>query len=147
MWPLDLVDQVLLFAATTKTKGYHYIRRLQVSEIVDYALRNTALQLHEADFTVEKQIPAELPRVDGDLSALAQCLQNLIINAMKYSDTDKAITISAGLESGGRDAGVVIRVQDRGMGISDSELTKIFEPFYRSPRVVAAQLHGTGLGL
>ena len=33
------------------------------------------------------------------------------------------------------------------MGISTSELPHIFEPFYRSPKVVAAQIHGTGLGL
>src|SRR5207249_11317525 len=38
-------------------------------------------------------------------------------------------------------------VQDHGEGISASELQRIFEPFYRSPKVVAAQIHGTGLGL
>jgi two-component system, OmpR family, phosphate regulon sensor histidine kinase PhoR len=42
---------------------------------------------------------------------------------------------------------VRISVTDRGMGISSSELQQIFEPFYRSPSVLAAQIHGTGLGL
>jgi two-component system phosphate regulon sensor histidine kinase PhoR len=42
---------------------------------------------------------------------------------------------------------VRISVEDHGQGISDSELKHIFEPFYRSPRVVRAQVHGTGLGL
>jgi signal transduction histidine kinase len=36
---------------------------------------------------------------------------------------------------------------DRGIGIDSSELERIFEPFYRSPQVSAAQVHGTGLGL
>ena len=36
---------------------------------------------------------------------------------------------------------------DRGVGIDPSELQHIFEPFYRGPGAVAAQIHGTGLGL
>jgi signal transduction histidine kinase len=42
---------------------------------------------------------------------------------------------------------IQISVQDRGIGIDKSELPHIFEPFYRSPAVNAAQIHGTGLGL
>jgi len=42
---------------------------------------------------------------------------------------------------------VAISVQDRGIGIDKSDLFHIFEPFYRSPVVRAAQIHGTGLGL
>ena len=40
-----------------------------------------------------------------------------------------------------------ISVTDHGIGIDSSEIPYIFEPFYRSPRVQAAQIHGTGLGL
>jgi signal transduction histidine kinase len=42
---------------------------------------------------------------------------------------------------------VRISIADRGIGIDPSELPRIFDPFYRSPRVNAAQIHGTGLGL
>jgi signal transduction histidine kinase len=42
---------------------------------------------------------------------------------------------------------VRISVEDHGIGIDASELQQIFEPFYRSPVVKAAQIHGTGLGL
>jgi signal transduction histidine kinase len=42
---------------------------------------------------------------------------------------------------------VQISVSDRGIGISAADLPHIFEPFYRSPSVKAAQIHGTGLGL
>ena len=38
-------------------------------------------------------------------------------------------------------------MEDRGTGISASELPHIFEPFYRSPSAAASQIHGTGLGL
>lgn len=44
-------------------------------------------------------------------------------------------------------AEVMFSVQDHGLGISAADLQNIFEPFYRSPGVVAAQIHGTGSGL
>jgi signal transduction histidine kinase len=40
-----------------------------------------------------------------------------------------------------------VSVEDRGVGIGPDEQLLVFEPFYRSPRVLAAQIHGTGLGL
>ena len=144
----DLVDQVLLFAATIKGKLRYTVRPLQVSEILECALRNTAVLLQKSGFTVEQQIEQGLPRVVGDLSAISRCLQNLIANAVKHSDKDRWIGLSARIDESAIDSkGVQISVQDRGLGISSSDLPRIFEPFYRSPRVVAAQIRGTGLGL
>jgi two-component system phosphate regulon sensor histidine kinase PhoR len=42
---------------------------------------------------------------------------------------------------------IQVSVADRGIGIDQKELPHIFEPFYRSPSVTGAQIHGTGLGL
>jgi signal transduction histidine kinase len=49
--------------------------------------------------------------------------------------------------SSDNDNELTISVQDRGVGIDESDLPYIFDPFYRSSHVVAAQIHGTGLGL
>lgn len=142
-----LVDQVLLFAATT-AKPQYTVRPLQVSEILASALRNTATALDKSGFIVEQQVGQGLPQVMGDLAALSQCLQNLILNAIKYSDGERRITLSAKVDDSAADEKEVqISVQDRGRGISSSDLPRIFEPFYRSPQVVGAQIHGTGLGL
>jgi len=145
---MGLIDHVLLFAATARGVGYHNPRALHVSEILESALRNTNGLLRDADFTVEREIRPGLPRVAGDLSALSQCVENLIVNAVKYSNGDRWIGLSAGLDkgSGGR-TGVRISVADHGVGIDSSDLQQIFEPFYRCPQAIAAQIHGTGLGL
>lgn len=143
----SLVDQVLLFAATT-AKPQYILRPLQVPEILASALRNTAAVLEKSEFTVEQQVQQGLPQVMGDLGAISQCLQNLILNAIKYSDGERRITLSARVDdSAVGEREVQISVQDHGPGISSSDLPRIFEPFYRSPQVVAAQIHGTGLGL
>jgi signal transduction histidine kinase len=145
---MDLVDQVLLFAATSRGIEYHNLRPLQVSEIIESAIRNTGGLLRDAGFTVEQQIQPGLPCVMADLSSLSQCLQNLIANAVKYSRGERWIGLSAKIdESTGNRQRVQIDVADRGIGIDRSELPQIFEPFYRSSQAVAAQIHGTGLGL
>ena len=84
----------------------------------------------------------------GDLPALSQCLQNLITNALKYGGDKRWIGIRAERTArGGTGGEIQISVSDRGMGVASSDLPHIFEPFYRSSSVAAAQIHGTGLGL
>jgi len=97
---------------------------------------------------VDQKIEPNLPRILGDLPALSQCVQNLITNALKYGSAQKWIGIQARVsEHGLTGKEIQISVTDRGIGIAPEELRHIFEPFYRSPSVTAAQIHGTGLGL
>jgi signal transduction histidine kinase len=102
--------------------------------------------IRQAGFKLETVIEPELPAVRGDRLAIAQCLQNLIINAVKYGGEQRWIRVEAKLAPGGPDE-VRILVSDRGMGIKQSEVEQIFEPFYRSTSVHEVQIHGTGLGL
>jgi signal transduction histidine kinase len=88
-------------------------------------------------------MPAALPPVLADEPALRRLLQNLVGNAIKYGADGGAISISA--EAAGKE--VRIAVTDRGMGIPPAEQQRIFEPFYRTPGVIAAQIQGAGLGL
>jgi signal transduction histidine kinase len=141
----NLVDQVLLFASPAQSGQLQSLGEVQVHEIVEDALRCTASVLQESGFTVEQQIEPGLPQLIGDLGVLSQCLQNLIVNAAKYGAANKWIRISATMDE--RNHELQIRVQDRGMGINQSDLPHIFEPFYRSPQAVTAHIKGTGLGL
>jgi signal transduction histidine kinase len=92
---------------------------------------------------VECEIESNLPEVIGDASALSQCLQNLITNALKYGSEQRWI----GIRARPHEREAQISVSDRGIGIGEADLPHIFEPFYRSPAVRAAQIRGTGLGL
>jgi len=72
----------------------------------------------------------------------------LITNALKYGSDQRWIGIQARLvEHGLRGKEIEISVSDHGIAIESADLPHIFEPFYRSPLVAAAQIHGTGLGL
>ena len=143
-----LVEQILLFAATNEGRQRFSLQPLEVREIVDATLTSTAGLIRAAHFTVECEIEPDLPQVKGDLLALSQSLQNLMTNALKYGRERRWIGIRArAVEYGAVGQEIQISVSDRGIGIAADDLPHIFEPFYRSPSVAAAQIHGTGLGL
>jgi len=86
------------------------------------------------------------PRVtiQGDPDEIQAAVSNLIDNAVKYSDKQVRVTV----EIRQADARfVTLRVMDRGAGIPDSELKRIFKRFYRVPGLLATRVKGTGLGL
>jgi len=144
----EMVEQILLFAAIREGKQRYSLRPLDVTEILDAALSGTAGLIRTAGFHVEQTVEPHLPQIFGDLAALSQCVQNLITNALKYGNDQKWIGIAARLtEHGLTGKEIQISITDRGIGIAPAELRHIFEPFYRSPSVMAAQIHGTGLGL
>lgn len=145
---IDLVKQNLSFAASGKAAEQFALCPLQVSEILQNVRQNMAMVSADSGCDVQYEMPAELPSVMGNLPGLAQCLGNLIGNAIKYSGGNGHVRVTASAYEGKNDSREVrISVQDDGPGIEGSELRHIFEPFYRSPSVVKAQIRGTGLGL
>lgn len=145
---MQLVEQILLFAATRDQRHRYNLQPLKVADVIDAALKDTAGLIQNAGFAVEQDVAPNLPMITGDLSALSHSLQNLITNAVKYGGDARWMRIRARAQNKDRGAKEVqISVEDKGMGIGAAELQRIFEPFYRSSSVTAAQIHGTGLGL
>jgi signal transduction histidine kinase len=84
------------------------------------------------------------PIVLGNAEELRAAIWNLIDNAVKYSPSE--IRIEVGLEAAGKD-GIAVRVTDHGIGISSTELKRIFRRFYRTPALGVVRTKGSGLGL
>lgn len=142
------VDRILLFASIRTGKARYNMRPVQVSEIIQRVVIATEELVRDNECSLVHSVEPDLPQVCGDSYALGSCLENLVVNAIKYSDKDRNICLTAvqhRTDDGPSE--VWVSVEDSGIGISRSELSKIFEPFYRSPAATAAQIHGTGLGL
>ena len=83
------------------------------------------------------------PPVLADRRALEQVLQNLLDNAVKYTEPGGRIEVRAALANGK----VRIEVADTGMGIPEADRARVFERFYRVDKARSRDLGGTGLGL
>jgi signal transduction histidine kinase len=102
-----------------------------------------AVARHEFEATprIALHRPAGSVRVHGDPDRIAQILDNLLNNAIKYSAPGAPIEVS--LVTSGHE--VRVRIADHGVGIPDEELAMLFTPFYRTTRT--RDVTGTGLGL
>lgn len=140
----SLVDQILLFASTEDGKKHYTLEPLEVSPLIESIAAGTKELTKQSGVSLDVQIDDGLPCILGNCTGVTQCMQNLIGNAVKYGGTDRRVLLRASAAASGE---VLISVADHGIGIDASELPHIFTPFYRSPRVRAAQIHGTGLGL
>lgn len=139
----EMVEQILEFAGARARRKKYDIQPVRVQSLIETVLADCQPLIEEKGFTVEKQIASDLPEVLADPNSLKQSVQNLVNNALKYSDGNRWIRISAQQQSDR----VSISVEDKGFGIEARELRQIFEPFYRGRQAVAEQIHGNGLGL
>jgi signal transduction histidine kinase len=87
----------------------------------------------------EPNLPALI--ADGDL--LRQAVTNLVANAIKYSSPNNEVIVGLHVDAGN----LLIEVRDHGYGIAADAIARVFEKFYRVPRVEDADVPGTGLGL
>ena len=138
-----MVEQILAFAGARSGKRRYDMRELDAGRMVEQALEEMKPQIAEGDFEVETEIAENVPAVRGDEQALAQAVQNLVSNAMEYSNGGRRVRVS--VSNGG--GGVAIAVEDEGIGIARDDLKRIFEPFFRTQGVVDEQISGNGLGL
>jgi len=86
-------------------------------------------------------VPSNVPLLNMDATLVEQVLVNLVDNALKYSGSDGPIEIGVAVDQGRE---VLVSVVDHGRGISESELTRVFDKFYRTREHVGS---GLGLGL
>lgn len=138
-----MVEQILEFAGARSGKRKYDFRPTEVGVVIDEAIAGCQPLIEEKGISLEKEIAEGLPEISADKKALTQAIQNLIANGVKYGDGSKWLKISV-KNGGGK---LKISVEDKGIGIEKSEFGKIFEPFYRSKKVVNEQIHGNGLGL
>lgn len=90
---------------------------------------------------LQKNIPPEPVTIQGDLSQLQRMISNLLDNAVKFTPHGGNVTLS--LEAS--DSRAIITVADTGIGITEQDMPRIFERFYRGDR--SRSTPGNGLGL
>jgi signal transduction histidine kinase len=81
--------------------------------------------------------------VHGDPLRLAQAVDNLVSNALKFTPRGGTVTVALGLDT----KNATVTVQDTGMGIAASEMDQLFSRFFRATTATRNAVPGVGLGL
>ncbi|HWQ11195.1 MAG TPA: HAMP domain-containing sensor histidine kinase [Roseiflexaceae bacterium] len=143
----EMVEQVLEFAEIQSGRRAYELAPVDVADVVERALAACQLQIRASGAQVDVRVAPDLPPIQADARALRNAVQNLLSNAVKYGGARPWVEVRVSLVAGVHPPEMRIAVTDRGMGIPAEDLPHIFEPFYRGREVMAAQIHGSGLGL
>jgi len=136
----DLLDFAKMSSGRLETR----IRGFQLDKLIDTALRDVEEVLAERNLDVHWEAGAELSqRLYSDPARLRQVIDNLLTNAIKYTERG-GISIAAELLA--REGVMRIEISDTGVGIDPGAMARLYEPFYRSPST-AGMAEGSGLGL
>lgn len=128
-----MITSVLAFMRDQSEGGSR--QRLDLRSLLNNAVHNAVAG--GADVALE---PGEPIEVDADAVALNRVFANLLDNAVKYGDRAVVQLVRQGDHA-------VAAVRDFGPGLPESELERVFKPFYRTPGAASGEAPGIGLGL
>src|SRR3954447_11508442 len=136
-----LVDDVDRLAEAQRPGLLVTKRAIDLDEIVGSCVARYADRCAALSIALRQRVsPAE---VEGDPERLAQVVDNLLSNALRYTGEGGRVTVT--LTTRGADA--VIEVSDTGIGIAAEHLGRIFDRFWRAPEARAVVAGGSGVGL
>ncbi|HEY8029881.1 MAG TPA: HAMP domain-containing sensor histidine kinase [Gaiellaceae bacterium] len=139
---VELVGDLLLVAETERGPLALELADIDIAALAAHAAES-ARPSADARGVILRVEPGSGGTVAGDPTRLAQMLDNLISNAIKFTPEGGRVTVHAAVR--GRDA--VFEVADTGGGVSDADRERLFDPFFRSREASARAVPGTGLGL
>lgn len=137
------VENVLQMATLDKKDFKLKFEELDIHEIIDKVISNLKFQIQKNGGEIEKRLIASNNRIISDEVHLTNIIYNLLDNANKYSKDIAEINI----ETEDHHQGLLIRISDKGIGMSKEAIEKIFDKFYRVPTGNIHDIKGFGLGL
>lgn len=138
-----LVDRLLDWARMESGRKVYRKVEVEAGQVAREALAVFERQHLAREGLVQLAVDDDAGAIEADREALSMVLFNLLVNAWKYTGTEKEIRLEV-RRLGRR---VAFDVLDNGPGIPKSERKRIFEQFYRVDDLLTRRTEGTGLGL
>jgi two-component system, OmpR family, phosphate regulon sensor histidine kinase PhoR len=146
-----LIDDLLSLSRIELTEHQLPSEPLDVTGLIQRMVAGFEPRLAERQVKLNLRIDKDLPIVAGDADQMAQVLQNLLDNGLKYGRDGGVLSLDVTLAQPGNRwpsrRGIVIAVADQGAGIPKEHLPRLTERFYRVDKGRSRAVGGTGLGL
>lgn len=134
----DILDLSKVEAGRMDVNPKPFSLRLTLENVVE----SIAPLAGEKQIEIYREIPDDLPPLESDEIRVSQILQNLVANAVKFTDAGN-VTVSVISDP----EKVSVRIADTGIGIAENDLPYIFDEFRQVDGTAARRHEGTGLGL
>lgn len=134
-----LISDFLEFSRLEAKEYNPEIKEVDLCKIISNQVENITLKAIAKNISVLFETEKTEQLIRADEAMIKRVISNLLDNAIKYTNSGGKITVKLG----NTDEGVLVQVQDTGIGIPDEKLHNIFDAFYR----VTRDYRGSGLGL
>ncbi|MBI5489716.1 MAG: response regulator [Deltaproteobacteria bacterium] len=140
-----MIDDLFDLTRISNGKVRLQLERVDLADVIGRVVEDHRSRFSEAGLVLEVRAPGREACVDGDPVRLAQVLDNLLVNAVKFTPRGGRVLVSAAADRGAGEA--VLRVRDSGVGLEPDLLSRLFEPFTQADRTLDRTRRGLGLGL
>ncbi|MFC1702909.1 ATP-binding protein [Patescibacteria group bacterium] len=140
---IQLVDDLLEVSRSESGRLKIKVEHTDVKGLMDMILEELRPSAVSKEIELKYEPPKDMPPVLADGSKLKEIISNLVSNAIKYNVSGGSVIIEHEI----LDNRLLTRVIDTGIGISDEDLARLFQKFWRSEDVAVRAQSGTGLGL
>ncbi len=138
----DIVDNLLELSRWQSSRLVLSQTILDIRQVIEKIVAQSSKK--STTHVIVAEVPPDLPAVSADRTRIERILDNLVDNAIKYSPEGGEVKVSA-KSQGER---LLVAVSDRGVGISENDISRLFQPFARLGNPLAASsIQGIGLGL
>ena len=144
---LNLINDILEISRMESGKVSFASERMDLAQTLRDAIAPFEMQAHEQGKSFSARVDAPDPWVLGDPMRLSQVMNNLLSNALKYTEPGDSVSVAVTQEDRGDVGSYKIVVADTGIGMSEEYLPHVFELYAREQRFGTAQTVGTGLGM
>ncbi|WP_421978460.1 sensor histidine kinase [Roseivirga seohaensis] len=138
----NIVEQLLLLARFDSKSEIEENHLIPLVSLVDEVLTRNGNTISQKNLKVNFEVKAETETLVPQYYA-SLILENIIINAIKYSLEGKTLSIEISEEG----KYTLCKISDQGIGIKQEDLSSLFNPFFRSDALEHKQITGAGLGL
>jgi len=139
---LNLINDILDLSKIEAGKLEITLQTFSINSIIQNIKENLSSIAEEKEIKIYLDLADNLPKIESDPEKVYQILQNVIGNAVKFTQKG-SVTISTDVDENQ----MVVKVIDTGIGISQEELPYVFEEFRQADGSTSRQFEGTGLGL
>jgi len=142
----NMVSELIALSRLQGAERLPDLDDLEVDPLIDDVLDRAQINAEAAGISLTADDDSGL-HVHGDHTLLLTALNNLVANAIAYSPSGTAVSVSRRVVTVGDQQMVAIAVTDRGIGIAPENQKRVFERFFRVDKARSRKTGGTGLGL